>query len=71
MVHLLEHPPLLLQDVSLLADQRPLLAGEQPLQLLHLGLLAPQGLDQRLLALGQTQLEHQGIFRNLVGAWNS
>lgn len=55
-LHLFKHPPLLLQDLSLLADQRPLLLAEEPLQLPDLLLLALQGLHQLLLVLGELQL---------------
>lgn len=55
-LHLFKHPPLLLQDLSLLADQRPLLLTEEPLQLPDLLLLALQGLHQLLLVLGELQL---------------
>lgn len=55
-LQLFKHAPLLLQDLSLLADQRPLLLAEEPLQLLDLLLLALQGLHQLLLVLGELQL---------------
>lgn len=61
LLHLLIHPPLLLQYFSLLVDQRPLLLTEEPLQLLDLVLLAPEGLNQLLLALRQLQLQHKSI----------
>lgn len=63
MFHLVVHPPLLVQDFSLLVDQRPLLLAQEPLQLLDLVLLAPESLDQLLLTLGQLQLQHKGVFR--------
>lgn len=51
LLYLFKHPPLLIQHFSLLADQRPLLLTQEPLQLLDLILLAPEGLNQLLLAL--------------------
>lgn len=63
LVHLLAQSALLLQDLSLLADQRPLLLAQSALQLPDLFLLALQRLHQLLLALGQTQLQHQGVLR--------
>lgn len=56
LLQLLHQAPLLLQDLSLLADQRPLLLAEEPLQLPDLLLLALQGLHQLLLVLGELQL---------------
>lgn len=53
LLHLLMHTLLLLQYFSLLADQRPLLLSEEPLQLFDLVLLAPEGLNELVLALGQ------------------
>ncbi len=70
LLHLLKHPPLLLQYFSLLVDQRPLLLTEEPLQLLDLVLLAPEGLNQLLLALRQLQLQHKSVLRgNLIGPY--
>lgn len=63
MLHLFGHPPLLLQYFSLLVHQRPLLLAEEPLQLLDFVLLAPEGLNQLLLALRQGQLQHKSVLR--------
>lgn len=60
-LQLVQHAPLLLQDLSLLADQRPLLLPKEPLQLLDLLLLVLQGLHQLLLVLGELQLQHKRV----------
>lgn len=66
LLHLVIHLPLLFQYLSLLAHQRPLLLTEEPLQLLDLVLLAPEGLNQLLLALRQLQLQHKRVLRREV-----
>ena len=61
MLHLFQHPPLLIQYFYLLVDQRPLLFAQEPLQLPDLVLLALEGLNQLLLALRQLQLQYESV----------